>query len=81
MTTLGGVGTVARALAIDGGFLYFAWDTIGKVPVAGGPEITLVSGLNAPGSLAVSGGNAVWVDPVFQALSDPTMPQLMTTCW
>jgi hypothetical protein len=71
----------ARALAIDGGFLYFAWDTIGKVPVAGGQEITLVSGLNAPGLLAVSGGNAVWVDPIFQALSDPTLPALMTTCW
>ena len=49
------------------------------VAIVGG--ITLVSGLNAPGSLAVSGGNAVWVDPIFQALSDPTLPQLMTTCW
>jgi hypothetical protein len=71
----------ARALGVDGGFLYFTWDTIGRVPVAGGQEITLVSGLNAPGLLAVSGGNAVWVDPIFQALSDPTVPQLMTTCW
>jgi hypothetical protein len=71
----------ARALALDGGYLYFAWDTIGKVPVAGGQESTLVPGLKTPGLLAVSGGNAVWVDPTSQALSDPTVPSLMTTCW
>jgi len=71
----------ARALALDGGYLYFAWDIIGKVPVAGGQETTLVPGLKAPGLLTVSAGNAAWVDPVVLALSDPTVPSLMTTCW
>jgi hypothetical protein len=80
-----GVRTVlphsARSLTVDGGYLFFAWDTIGKIPVGGGPVTTLVPGLNAPGLLTVAKGNAVWVDPVTQALSDPTVPSLMTTCW
>ena len=70
----------ARALAISRGDLYFAWSGIGKVPVGGGAETTLVPGLNAPGMLHISGGSAVWVDPVSQARSDPTVPSLMTTC-
>jgi hypothetical protein len=71
----------ASALAVDGADLYFANGSIGKVPVAGGAVTTLVPGLKAPGLLIVSGGTAVWVDPASQALSDPTVPSLMTTCW
>jgi hypothetical protein len=72
----------ARALAVDGADLYFAWDAIGKVPLGGGAVTTLVPGpLKAPGMFTISNGNAVWVDPVFQALSDPTEPLLVTTCW
>jgi hypothetical protein len=71
----------ARALVVSGGDLYFAWDAIARVPVGGGAVTTLVSGLKAPGLLGVSKGNAVWTDPVSQALSDPTVPSLSTTCW
>jgi len=71
----------ARAIAVDGGDLYVAWDGITKVPLAGGAEVPLVSGGKAPGLLVVAGGNAAWVDPVSQAKSDPTVPALMTTCW
>jgi hypothetical protein len=71
----------ARTLAVSGGDLYLAWDGIAKIPVGGGTETMLVPGLKAPGLLSVAGGNAVWVDPVSQARSDPTVPSLMTTCW
>ncbi len=71
----------AHSLAVEGGDLYFASDSINRLPVGGGHVMTLVPGLNAPGLLTVANGNAVWVDPVTQALSDPTVPSLMTTCW
>jgi len=58
-----------------------AWDSISKIPLVGGAETVLVSGLKSPGLLTISGGNAAWMDPASQALSDPTAPALMTTCW
>jgi hypothetical protein len=71
----------ARALAVSDGDLFVAWDSISKVPLAGGAETILVPGLTAPGLLTIAAGNAAWVDPVSQAKSDPTVPALMTTCW
>jgi hypothetical protein len=71
----------ANSLAVSNGDLYLAWDGISKVPLGGGAETSLVSGLQGPGRLVVSNGNAAWVDPEFQARSATTVPALMTTCW
>jgi hypothetical protein len=71
----------ASSLAVSGGDLYVAWDSISKIPLAGGAETVLVGGLKGPGLLTISSGNAAWMDPANQALSDPTFPALMTTCW
>jgi hypothetical protein len=71
----------ADSIVLDGDTLYIANGGISKVPAGGGAEVTLVPNLKQPGRLAVSNGNAAWVDPVSQALSDPTVPSLATTCW
>jgi hypothetical protein len=71
----------ASALAVSGGDLYVASDSISKIPLAGGDETVLVSGLKAPGLLVVSDGNAAWVDPATRALSDTTPSAVMTICW
>jgi len=71
----------ARSLVVSDGALYVAMDGLSKVPLAGGDEVPLVTGLQGPGLLVVSDGNAAWIDPEHQALSATTEPSLMTVCW
>jgi hypothetical protein len=71
----------ANSLVVSDGFLYIAAPGISKLPLAGGDETPLVTGLQDPGKLVVAGGNAAWLDPVVQALSATTPPSLMTVCW
>ena len=70
----------ARSLAIVNGQLVIAWDGIQAVPLSGGRPEVVASDLTAPGMLVVVGGNVAWVDPVEKALSDPTVPRVMTAC-
>lgn len=71
----------AGSLALDGGTLYLASDSISRMALPDGAEVPLVTGLQGPGRLVVSGGNAAWVDPEFPSLSATTPPSLMTVCW
>jgi hypothetical protein len=71
----------ARSLAVSDGALYLAMDGISRLPLAGGAEIPLVTGLQGPGRLVVADGNAAWVDPEFPSRSATTAPSLMTVCW
>jgi hypothetical protein len=70
----------ANSLVVSDGALFIAADGISKLPLAGGDEVPLVTGLQGPGRLVVADGNAAWVDPVSPALSGPA-PLLMTACW
>jgi hypothetical protein len=72
----------AVSLALSEGDLYIAnAGGISKLPKGGGGEVPLITGLRDPGRLVVADRNAAWVDPASQALSDPTVPSIMTTCW
>jgi hypothetical protein len=71
----------ATSLVLSDGDLYLTMGSLSKIPAGGGDEVPLVTGLKNPGLLTISDGNAAWVDPVSKALSDPTVPSLMTTCW
>ena len=71
----------ANSLVVSDGFLYIASTGISKLPLAGGDEMPLVTGLQDPGKLVVADGNAAWLDPVVQKLSATTPPSLMTVCW
>ncbi|HEX4336782.1 MAG TPA: hypothetical protein VH062_12770 [Polyangiaceae bacterium] len=72
--------TTASSLAIANGRLYFTAGDVESIPIAGGKPTIVASGLKSPGMLQVTGGNLVWVDPAERALSDPTVPGVMTTC-
>ncbi len=68
------------SLALAAGRIYFSSDNLESIPTSGGEATTLATDLKSPGMFLVAGGNLVWVDPVTKALSDPTVPRLMTAC-
>ena len=70
----------ARSLALANGQLYFTSDAIYSIPTAGGTATLVASSLATPGMLLVIGSNLAWTDPVSKALSDPTVPEVMTAC-
>jgi hypothetical protein len=71
----------ASSLVVSDGALYLATDGISKLPLGGGDEVPLVTGLQGPGRLVVADGNAAWIDPEFPSRSATTEPSLMTVCW
>lgn len=77
-TTL--VEEMAWSLALADDFLYFGSDRIERVPTSGGTATDVVTGLRAPGMLAIAGSNIVWIDPISKPRSDPTVPRVMTAC-
>lgn len=79
VTTL--VQHTTLSMVVAGGRLYYAQDnSIFSVPVSGGQPKRVVQGQGQLGMLRLSGGNLLWVDPVFKGASDPTIPSLRTTC-
>ena len=79
LTTL--VEANATSLALASGRLYFSTgDTIASIATSGGVATTLESGFKSAGRLTLAGDNLVWVDPASQALSDPTVPTVLTAC-
>lgn len=53
---------------------------IDSFPVKGGDPVVVASGLAVPGMLTVVGGNLVWIDPVYKALSSTEPTHVMTAC-
>jgi len=71
----------ATSLALHDGRLYFSTaDTISSIPVSGGTPTPIVTGQKSAGALAVAGQNLLWIDPAVRALSDPTVPAVLTAC-
>jgi hypothetical protein len=68
------------ALAVAAGRLYFVADALESIPTSGGKPATLTTGQSNPGMFLIVGGNLVWVDPASKARSDPTVPNVLTTC-
>lgn len=67
-------------LATAYGRLYFASDAIESISTSGGKPTTVATDQQSPGMFLVVGGNLVWVDPASRALSDTTVPSVLTTC-
>jgi hypothetical protein len=74
------VEALDSTLAVAGGRVYFVGDAIESIATSGGEPSTLATDQTSPGMFLVVGGNLVWVDPASKALSDPTVPRLLTTC-
>lgn len=77
-TTL--VEALDSALAVAYGRLCFVGDALESISTSGGKPTTLATDQTSPGMFLVVGGNLVWVDPASKALSDPTVPRVLTTC-
>ena len=73
--------TTATSLALHAGRLYFSTASgIASIPTTGGTVVTLVAGQKSAGALAVAGQNLLWIDPAERALSDSTVPAVLTAC-
>lgn len=74
--------TMASSIAVDAHAVYVTTnDAIVKIDKASGGSSTLVSGLDTPGNIVVSGGNVYWSNATGVAMSAPNPPYgLMTAC-
>jgi hypothetical protein len=79
-----GVSTVryhsALSLAVSGGNLFFASDSVGMIRASGGGVTTIASDVRTPGMLRALGSNVVWVDPAYRGMTDPTPVVVMAAC-
>jgi hypothetical protein len=56
------------------------WDTLSRIPKAGGDPEVLASGFSGAGFLRIAGADAAWIDRYTKAQSDPTPASLMAMC-
>jgi len=72
--------TNATSIALDRDYVYFVSDSLGRVPKSGGTVKILATSLEGPGSLSISGSDAIWVNLSVKALSDPRPSMLLAMC-
>lgn len=71
----------AGDLAIHAERIYFTTGSgISSISIKGGTPTAIVSGQKSAGALAIAGQNLLWIDPAERALSDPTVPAVLTAC-
>jgi hypothetical protein len=67
----------AGELVLDREYVYFLSESLNRVPKAGGAIELLVSGLDGPGLLQISGSDAIWVN-LFNRSKSETRPSTLS---